>query len=110
MFIVSPFARDTIYVPLTLEELWLILKPVLVTIAGLDGISDLYLKWLWDISNPLFPPACQHSLDTYELPPSLKKSLLCLISKENKDTTSLQNWRQITFSNCDHKAHHQALL
>jgi hypothetical protein len=39
--------------PMTISELWAVLKPLKDTAHGPDGISHIYLKKIWDIIGPL---------------------------------------------------------
>jgi hypothetical protein len=89
--------------PVTLNELWSTLKPTKATTPGPDGLSNTYLKKLWDVLGPLILDAWNYSIQTGMLPPSHKTSLLRLIPKAGKDSRLIKNWRPITLSNCDHK-------
>jgi len=103
MFKVDQDASDNIDAPVNLHELWETLKPTKATTPGPDGISNTYLKKLWDILGPLIEAAWNDTLFRGELMPSHKTSLLHLIPKVGKDKRHLKNWRPITLSNCDHK-------
>jgi hypothetical protein len=103
MFTVDELHQRTISAPITLAELWAALKGVRATTPGPDGISNAYLKKLWDLVGPLILAAWEYSINGDQLPPSHKKSLLRLIPKAGKDLSQLKNWRPITLSNCDHK-------
>jgi endonuclease/exonuclease/phosphatase (EEP) superfamily protein YafD len=103
MFSVTQNDNESMSLPLTLEELWLNLKNTKATTPGPDGMSNTYLKKLWHVIGPLILNAWQYSIETGELPPSHKSSILRLIPKQGKDTTDIKNWRPITLSNCDHK-------
>ncbi len=103
MFVVDPEINDVINSPITLHELWLALRPLKATTPGPDGISNTYLKKLWDIIGPIIVDAWNYSIERDELCPSHKSSFLRLIPKAGKDTKLLKNWRPITLSNCDHK-------
>jgi hypothetical protein len=103
MFEVSPEVNGMISAPLTVNELWTNLKNARATTPGPDGLSNTFIKKLWDIIGPLIVDAWNHSILTNELAPSHKQSLLHLIPKIGKDMTHLKNWRPITLSNCDHK-------
>jgi hypothetical protein len=103
MFTVDPFYEQTIHAPITMHELWLTLRPTRATTLGPDGMSNNYLKNLWDIIGPIILDAWQHSLRTGTLPPSHQRSILRLIPKAGKDRTEIKNWWPITLSNCDHK-------
>ena len=82
--------------------MWSTIKPIRATTPGPDGISNLYIKKLWNILGPILD-AWNYSMNTKNLPPSHKTSLLRLISKKDKDITLIKNCRPITLSNCDHK-------
>jgi hypothetical protein len=103
MFTVEQADNDHIKSDITLAELWATLKPLKATTPGPDGISNLYLKKLWDIIGPLILDSWKNSILRGELPPSHKNSILRLIPKAGKNTKELKNWRPITLSNCDHK-------
>ncbi len=89
--------------PITIGELWQTLKPTRATTPGPDGMSNTYLKRLWDIIGPLILYVWNYSLANGILPPSHCTSLLRLIPKVGKDLKEIKNWRPITLSNCDHK-------
>ncbi len=103
MFEVQQHFQDNIHAPITLEERWNTIKSIRATTPGPDGISNLYIKKLWYILGLIILDAWNYSLETKNLPPSHKTSLLRLIPKKDKDTTLIKNWRPITLSNCDHK-------
>ncbi len=103
MFEVDDGTNEGVGAPVTLNELWSTLKPTKATTPGPDGLSNVYLKKLWDILGPLILEAWNFSLQTGVLPPSHRTSLLRLIPKAGKDRKHLKNWRPITLSNCDHK-------
>jgi exonuclease III len=103
MFTLPAEQNACINAPITLDELWSNLKGLKATTPGPDGLSNTYLKKLWDILGPLILSAWEHSLIISDLPSSHKTSMLRLIPKAGKDTKLLKNWRPITLSNCDHK-------
>jgi hypothetical protein len=103
MFALQGQEANIITVPLTLNELWVTLKPLKDTAPGPDGISHIYLKKLWDIMVPIILDAWNFSMATNTLPPSYTTSYLRLIPKAGKDTSCLKNWQPITLSNCDLK-------
>jgi len=103
MFKIENNESEAITAPITLEELWLALKPLKDTAPGPDGISHIYLKKLWQILGPLILEAWNFSMQTNKMPPSHENSYLRLIPKAGKDKLLLANWRPITLSNCDHK-------
>jgi hypothetical protein len=103
MFTVEQADNDHIKSEITLAELWATLKPLKATTPGPDGISNLYLKKLWDIMGPLILDSWKYSMRRGELPPSHRNSILRLIPKAGKNIKELKNWRPITLSNCDHK-------
>jgi len=78
------------------------IKSIRATTPGPDGISNLYIKKLWNILGPIILDAWNYSIATNNLPPSHKTSLLRLIPKRDKNTSLIKNWRPITLSNCDH--------
>jgi hypothetical protein len=103
MFTVDPIENEQLCAPISINELWLTLKPTRATTPGPDGLSNTYLKKLWDIMGPLIVEAWTYSIDKGYLPPSHRQSILRLIPKAGKDKTQIKNWRPITLSNCDHK-------
>ncbi len=103
MFTVDDDFNHSIKADITLNEMWQTLKSLKATTPGPDGISNTYLKKLFDIVGPLIVEAWQYSLQTNKLTSSHKNSFLRLIPKPGKDTKGLKNWRPITLSNCDHK-------
>jgi hypothetical protein len=103
MFSVDADLNNSINADITLNELWQTLKSLRATTPGPDGISNAYLKKLFDIVGPLIIEAWQYSLQKNELMWSHKNSFLRLIPKPGKDPKELKNWRPITLSNCDHK-------
>jgi hypothetical protein len=103
MFTVNEGVNQTINSEITVNELWGTLKPLKATTPGPDGMSNTYLKKLWDIIGPLIAEAWKYSIETGELAISHKRSILRLIPKAGKDQRELKNWRPITLSNCDHK-------
>jgi hypothetical protein len=103
MFRVDDGMDEYLCAPLTLGELWNTLKSTRATTPGPDGMSNTYLKKLWDIIGPLILEAWNYSLVNGFLPPSHCTSLLRLIPKAGKDLKQIKNWRPITLSNCDHK-------
>ena len=94
MFTVQQHFQDNIHAPITLGEMWDTIKSMRTTTPGPDGISNLYIKKLWNTFGPIILDAWNYSITTNNLPPSHKTSLLRLIPKRDKD---------ITHSNCDHK-------
>jgi hypothetical protein len=103
MFTLPQEENAIIDTPVTIDELWSNLKSLKATTPGPDGLSNTYLKKLWDILGPLILSAWNYSLRTSTLPSSHKTSMLRLIPKAGKDIKLLKNWRPITLSNCDHK-------
>jgi len=103
MFTVQQHFHDNIHAPITLDEMWNTIKSIRATTPGPDGISNLYIKKLWNILGPIILDAWIYSITTSSLPPSHKTSLLRLIPKRDKDTTLITNWRPITLSYSDHK-------
>jgi hypothetical protein len=103
LFNLNEAEANSVNAPLTLQELWLTLRPLKDSAPGPDGISHIYLKKLWDIIGPIILDAWNFSITTKTLPPSYTRSYLRLIPKAGKDTSLLKNWRPITLSNCDLK-------
>ncbi len=103
MFEVEPHEAASLDSPITLEELKEMLRPLKETAPGPDGISNLFIKKLWDILGPLIVDAWNYSLRENKLTQSHQTSYLRLIPKTGKNTLLLKNWRPITLSNCDHK-------
>jgi hypothetical protein len=103
MFTVDNEHNEQINAEITLNELWLTLKGLKATTPGPDGISNAYLKKLFDIIGPLILDAWNYSTENNELMVSHQRSYLHLIPKPGKDKKELKNWRPITLSNCDHK-------
>jgi len=103
MFVVDAYQNDTVNTEITLHELWQTLRTLKATTPGPDGISNSYIKKMFDILGPLIVDAWKYSLVQNKLMASHQKSLLRLIPKPGKDKRELKNWRPITLSNCDHK-------
>jgi hypothetical protein len=103
MFTAEVGDNKMINAPVTLEELWLTLKPTKATTPGPDGLSNLYIKKLWGVLGPVILDAWNYSLHTGMLPLSHRTSLLRLIPKSGKDPKLIKNWRPNTLFNCDHK-------
>ncbi len=101
MFSIQQHFQGNIHAPITLDEMWNTIKSIRATTP--DGISNLYIKTLWNICGPLILDAWNYSITTNNPPPSHKTSLLRLITKRDKDTTLIKNWRPITLSYCDDK-------
>ena len=72
MFTVQQHFQDNIHVPITLDEMWSTIKSIRATTHGPDGISNLYIKKLWDILGPIILDAWNYSIETNNLPPSHK--------------------------------------
>jgi hypothetical protein len=53
MFTVNEGVNQTINSDITVNELWNILRSLKATTPGPDGMSNTYLKKLWDIIGPL---------------------------------------------------------
>ena len=89
--------------PITLDDLTKTLHTCKDSAPGPDGIPYSFLAALWKTFGQLICDAWNHSLRTGKLCPSHKNSYLRLIPTLGKDLKSLNNWRPITLSNCDHK-------
>jgi hypothetical protein len=103
MFTVQQHLQDNIHAPITLDEMWNTIKSIRATSPGPDGISNIYIKKLWNTLGPIILDAWNYRITTNNLPPSHKTSLLRLLPKRDKDTTLIKNWRPITLPNCNHK-------
>ncbi len=103
LFTLQDHETAVVSAPITLADLWAVLKNLKDSAPGPDGISHTYLKRLWDILGPLILDSWNYSITTKTLPPSYCRSYLRLIPKVGKDTSFLKNWRPITLSNCDLK-------
>ena len=53
MFTVQQHFQDNIHAPITLDEMWNTIKSIRATTPGPDGISNLYIKKLWNILGPI---------------------------------------------------------
>ncbi len=76
MFTVDNELNENIATDITLNELWQTLKSLRATTPGPDGISNTYIKKLFDIVGPLIVDAWKYSLQTGELMISHKNSFL----------------------------------
>jgi hypothetical protein len=90
MFSVDPVDKNGIDAPIQVGELWEALKPTKATTPGPDGISNTYLKKLWDVLGPLIAAAWSDTLARGELMSSHRTSLLRLIPKAGKDVKQLK--------------------
>jgi exonuclease III len=88
---------------LTLEELRLAVFSCKESSPGSDGIPYSIYKRYWSFMGPIILESWNYSLETDDLPPSHKESIITLLPKEGKDTRDIKNWRPITLSNCDAK-------
>jgi len=79
MFMVQQHFQENIHAPITLDEMWNTIISIRATTPGPDGISNLYIKNLWHILGPIILDAWNYSIETNNLPPSHKTSLLRLI-------------------------------
>jgi hypothetical protein len=71
MFTADPNEQQLLCAPLSLDELWQTLKPTRATTPGPDGMSNTYLKKLWDILGPLILDSWNYSLERGCLPPPI---------------------------------------
>lgn len=69
---------------------------------GPDGITiEFYKHFCKDID--LLLDAFKDCIDKQMLSPTMRRGIISLISKPNKDKLVLDNWRPITLLSCDYK-------
>ena len=70
---------------------------------GSDGITVEFYKLFWNDVKEFYINSINHSFHTGPLTDLQKQSIITLIPKQNKDITSLENWRPISLLNVDYK-------
>ena len=70
---------------------------------GSDGITVEFYKLFWNDVKEFYINFINHSFHTGSLTDLQKQSIITLIPKQNKDITSLENWRPISLLNVDYK-------
>jgi len=64
MFTVQQHLQDNIHAPITLDEMWNTIKSIRATTPGPDGISNLYIKKLWNTLGPIILDAWNYNITT----------------------------------------------
>ena len=70
---------------------------------GSDGITVEFYKPFWNDVKEFYINFINHSFHTGSLIDLQKQSIIALITKQNKDITSLENWRHISLLNVAYK-------
>ena len=70
---------------------------------GSDGITVEFYKLFWNDVKEFYINSINDSFYTGSLTELQKQSIITLIPKQNKDITSLENWRPISLLNVDYK-------
>ena len=70
---------------------------------GSDGITVEFYKLFWNDVKEFYINSINYSFQTGSLTDLQKQSIITLLPKQNKDRTSLENWRPISLLNVDYK-------
>ena len=70
---------------------------------GSDGITVEFYKLFWNNIKEFYVYSINHSFQTGSLTELQKQSIITIIPKQNKDLTTLDNWRPISLLNVDYK-------
>ena len=70
---------------------------------GSDGITVEFFKLFWNDLKEFYINSINYSFQTGSLTDLQKQSIITLLPKQNKDITSLENWRPISLLNVDYK-------
>jgi exonuclease III len=70
---------------------------------GTDGLPAEFYKIFWNDIGNLVTNAFNHAYGQGEMTTSQKQSIITLLPKKDKDTSSLSNWRPISLLNTDYK-------
>ena len=70
---------------------------------GSDGITVEFYKLFWNNIKEFYVNSINHSFQTGSLTELQKQSIITIIPKQNKDLTTLDNWRPISLLNVDYK-------
>ena len=70
---------------------------------GSDGITVEFYKSFWNDVKEFYINSINYSFQTGSLTDLQKQSIITLLPKQNKDITSLENWRPISLLNVDYK-------
>ena len=68
---------------------------------GSDGITVEFYKLFWNDVKVFYINSINYSFQTGSLADLQKQSIITLLPKQNKDITSLENWRPISLRNVD---------
>ena len=70
---------------------------------GSDGITVEFYKMFWNTIKKYYVNSINYSFEAGSLTELQKQSIITLIPKQNKDITTLDNWRPISLLNVDYK-------
>ena len=70
---------------------------------GSDGITVEFYKMFWNTIKKYYVSSINYSIEAGSLTELQKQSIITLIPKQNKDITTLDNWRPISLLNVDYK-------
>lgn len=70
---------------------------------GLDGLTVEFLIFFWKEIRALLYEAFLECIESVSLSPTMKRGLITLIPKPNKDNLLLENWKPITLLCKDYK-------
>ena len=70
---------------------------------GSDGITVEFYKLFWNNIKEFYVNSINHSFQTGSLTELQKLSIITIIPEQNKDLTTLDNWRPISLLNVDYK-------
>ena len=70
---------------------------------GSDGITVEFYKLFWNDVKEFYINSINYSFQTGSLTDLQKQSIITLLPTQNKDITSLENWRPISLLNVDYK-------
>ncbi len=86
--------QENIHAIITLNGTWNTIKSVRANTPGPDGISNLYIKQLWNILAPIILDDWNYSTNTNNISPSHRTELIRLIHTKDKDIAITKTWRQ----------------
>ena len=90
--------------PINRNELYSALKGMKNGKApGSDGLTVMFYKRFWHIVAQPLLNCLKESIDSGELPTSMRQSIIKLIPKKDKDKKQIKNWRPISLINVDCK-------
>ena len=70
---------------------------------GSDGITVEFYKMFWNTIKKYYVSSINYSFEAGSLTELQKQSIITLIPKQNKDITTLDNWKPISLLNVDYK-------